>query len=73
MFQELGGVMLACMALSRELDINPEVALKAANTRFYARILRMEQLMKEQSGDLSSLDRDQLIALYESVKHTVDS
>ena len=61
------------MALSRELDINPEVALKAANTFFSSRILRIEQLMKEQSGDLSSLDRDQLIALYESVKPAVDS
>jgi MazG family protein len=68
MYQELGDVMLACMALSRELDINPEEALKAANTRFSARILRMEQLMKEQSGDLFSLDQAQLKALYESAK-----
>ena len=67
-FHELGDVMLACVALSRELGVNPEEALKAANTRFTARIQRMEQVMSEQSTDLFSLDRDQLIKLYESVK-----
>lgn len=60
---ELGDVLFTVVNLARHLDIDPEAALQSAATRFDDRFRRMEQ-----TSDLSTLDLEEMNAIWESAK-----
>lgn len=62
MEHELGDLLFALVNLARFLNVNPEVALAAANARFERRFRHMEKIAAEsgspvESSDLATLDR----------------
>ena len=65
--RELGDVLFSVVNLARHLDVDPESALQAAATRFDRRFRQMEA-----TGDLESLDLDQLNALWHEAKQVTD-
>ena len=67
-FDELGDVLFACVALANKAGINPEEALRATSRRFVQRINRMEQLVDERQLDFFALEKDELLRLYEESK-----
>lgn len=62
MEHELGDLLFALVNLARFLNVNPEVALMAANVRFERRFQSMEKIAAEsgstiETSDLATLDR----------------
>jgi MazG family protein len=62
-FRELGDVLFSAVNLSRHLDADPELALRAAIDRFEVRFRAMEEM-----GDMKGLSLEQLDARWEAVK-----
>lgn len=60
---ELGDVLLALVNLARHLDVDPEVAIQSASSRFEDRFRRLEE-----RGDLATLDAAAMNALWDEVK-----
>lgn len=60
---ELGDVLFAVVNLARHLDVDPEIALRAAVHRFESRFRKIEQL-----GDLETADVDEMNRLWEIAK-----
>jgi tetrapyrrole methylase family protein/MazG family protein len=59
---ELGDVLFSLVNLARFLNVNPEVAMMAANERFVRRFQEMEKIAAEsgspiENSDLATLDR----------------
>ena len=65
---ELGDLLFTLVNLARHLEVEPEVALRAANHRFEQRFRAMEQLTAEDSRGLADLDAAELDALWRRVK-----
>jgi len=65
---ELGDVLLAVVAVSRQLGLDAESALRRATTRFADRAERTLALATERRLDPEALDEDALLALYEEAK-----
>ncbi len=55
-FKELGDVLFAAVNVSRRLNVDPELALRAATARFRERVERAERLAAEAGEDWRSLD-----------------
>ena len=47
-FEELGDVLFAAVNVSRRLNVDPELALRAMSDRFVARVERAERLADEE-------------------------
>ncbi len=65
---ELGDLLLAAASLGRHLEVSAEMALRAANDRFVARVRRLEAAARERGqalADLAPAERDRL---WEAVK-----
>lgn len=69
---ELGDLLLAVASLGRHLDVPPELALKAANDRFVARVHRVEAAAGRRGAELAPLGPDQLDRLWRHAKHESD-
>lgn len=67
---ELGDVLFAVVNWARWLGIDPEVALRQANTRFARRFRTMETVARELGVELSSLDMQRLESLWQEAKQT---
>lgn len=65
---ELGDLIFTLVALARKLDIDAEVALRRANTKFRDRFMRMETLAHERGDDFATLDRDAHRLLWQAAK-----
>ena len=65
---ELGDVLFALATLAHGLDIEPEVALEQANTRFRRRFERMEALARERGITLGTLQPDEWLTLWADAK-----
>lgn len=65
---ELGDVLFAAVNLARKLDVDPEVALHAATTKFAARFRDLEQLAVERGLAPEKMALAELDALWEEVK-----
>lgn len=65
---ELGDLMFACVNLARHLEIEPDSALRNANTKFERRFRRMEALAVARGSSLESADADGLNTLWEETK-----
>jgi ATP diphosphatase len=70
---ELGDLLLAATSLARHLKVDPETALRRANSRFEARFRAMEALASSRGLNLASLDAAGLDALWNDVKQDIQS
>jgi MazG family protein len=66
--EELGDVLLAVVAVSRQLGLDAESALRRATTRFADRAERTLALAAERDLDPEALGEDELLALYLEAK-----
>jgi tetrapyrrole methylase family protein/MazG family protein len=66
--EELGDLLFAVVNLARFLHIDPEIALKQANQKFLRRFKEMEEMARQQGTRFKKLPREQMEALWESVK-----
>jgi tetrapyrrole methylase family protein/MazG family protein len=65
---ELGDVLFAVVNLARHLDVDAELALRAAATKFRRRFEQVEALATERGVDLASAGLAALDALWDEVK-----
>jgi MazG family protein len=65
---ELGDVLFVMANLARQLGVDPEAALQAANDKFARRFSSMETMANETGAELARLTPDELDALWERVK-----
>ncbi len=65
---ELGDLLFAVVNVARHLDIDPELALRAATDKFRSRFEIVEELAAERSLDLRSSDLTTLDALWDEAK-----
>ena len=66
--EEIGDVMFSIVNLCRHLNVDADIALQHANSKFESRFRAMESLAVSQDHDLQDLDSDQLEALWAQVK-----
>ncbi len=65
---EIGDMLFVCANLARRLQIDPEVALRRANTKFETRFRAMEALAAQAGQDFSDLEPEAQEALWNRVK-----
>jgi MazG family protein len=66
--EELGDMLFVVANLCRKLDVDPEVALRSANSKFIRRFGGMEALARQRGQDFASLGLDEQEALWTDVK-----
>src|SRR5258707_3285332 len=66
--EELGDLLFAAVNLSRFLKIDPEIALKKANTKFSRRFREMERLALKNGREFKDLPREEMEALWNASK-----
>jgi MazG family protein len=66
--EELGDILFVVANLCRKLDVDPEEALRAANSKFIRRFGAMEDLARHRGQDFASLTLDEQEALWTDVK-----
>ena len=66
--EEIGDLLFAVANWSRHLSVDPEEALRLANAKFERRFRAMEQLARERSLTLKTLDAAAWDALWNEVK-----
>ena len=66
--EELGDVLLAVAGAAVRMGIDPEQALRGANTRFYDRFGRVEDEVRAQDTTLADMPTDAKLALWERAK-----
>lgn len=67
---ELGDLIYICTSLARRLNIDPDQALKAGNTKFQKRFIKMEQCLIQQELTLKDSTLSQMDACWNAVKLT---
>lgn len=65
---ELGDLLFTLVNYARWQGIDPEVALREANSKFYRRFTRMEELCHQRGLDFSKLSLEEMDDLWEEVK-----
>jgi nucleoside triphosphate diphosphatase len=68
---EIGDLLLAVTSLARHLGVDPETALRRANSRFEARFEAMERLAAGRGQRLEGMDAQQLDWLWNEAKRGV--
>ena len=68
---ELGDVLFACVNVARQLNVDPELALRQTSRRFVGRIEEAQRLAAEHGDDWPSLDLDSQDRYYELAKDRV--
>jgi nucleoside triphosphate diphosphatase len=71
--EEMGDLLLAATSLARHLRVDPESALRRANTRFEGRFRAMESLALQRAQQLQDLDAAAWDRLWNDVKRGVQS
>ncbi len=66
--EELGDMLFVVANLCRKLAVDPEEALRNANSKFVKRFSGMEELARQRSQDFASLSLDEQEALWVEVK-----
>ena len=66
--EELGDVLFVMANLARQLGVDPEAALQAANEKFARRFGAMEAIAERRGVALRTLNLTQLDALWDEVK-----
>lgn len=65
---EVGDLLFVCANLARRLNVDPEIALRAANRKFERRFRAMEALSESKGQSFSDLGLDAQEALWQAVK-----
>ncbi|MDH3226754.1 MAG: nucleoside triphosphate pyrophosphohydrolase [Thermoleophilia bacterium] len=68
---ELGDVLFAAIAAARELDVDPELALRGAAIRFRDRVETAALLAKREGIDFERLDVDQQLGWYQRAREAI--
>jgi tetrapyrrole methylase family protein/MazG family protein len=68
--EEMGDLLFASVNLARFLHIDPEIALKKANARFYMRFRQMEELAAKNGKALADVSRAQMEEFWETAKRS---
>ncbi|MCI4645688.1 MAG: nucleoside triphosphate pyrophosphohydrolase [Hyphomonadaceae bacterium] len=66
--EEMGDMLFVCANLARRLGVDPEIALRAANSKFERRFRAMEALASERGEAFGDLDLEAQEALWQAVK-----
>ncbi|MFI8481523.1 nucleoside triphosphate pyrophosphohydrolase [Pseudomonas sp. NPDC078700] len=66
--EELGDLLFVVTNLARHLKVNPEMALRAANSKFERRFRFIEQALKASGRDIALCDLESLDALWGEAK-----
>jgi MazG family protein len=66
--EEMGDLLFTMANLSRKLGIDPEVALRKANTKFTARFGQVEQCLAERGRSLQDASLEEMEAEWQQVK-----
>jgi tetrapyrrole methylase family protein/MazG family protein len=69
---ELGDLLFAVVNVARHLDVDPELALRAATDKFRSRFEGVERLARERGIDLAAAELATLDALWDDVKAAAD-
>lgn len=69
--QEVGDLLFACVNLARHLQVDPEQALRNANSRFDARFRYLEARIMDSGREWGELSASELDALWEEAKREV--
>ena len=67
--EEVGDLLLAALNISRQLQIDPETALRRANRKFSARFKAMERHFGDQGRALREVPVDEMEAFWQTHKH----
>ena len=70
-FDELGDVLFAAVNVSRRLDVDPELALRAASRRFVERVERAAELAGEEGRDWESLPLEEQDRYFDRAKEGI--
>ena len=65
---EVGDILFVAVNLARFLNIDPEIAMKKANSKFSRRFREMERLARQQGSTLPEIPRPQMESLWEQSK-----
>jgi MazG family protein len=65
---ELGDVLFACVNVARRLNVDPELALRAASARFRARVEEAERLARADGHEWSALGLGEQDGYYNAAK-----
>ncbi|MCG3202866.1 MAG: Nucleoside triphosphate pyrophosphohydrolase [Gammaproteobacteria bacterium] len=68
MVAEVGDLLFACINLARHLDVEPEQALRGANTRFERRFGHIERNLANQGKAIAEATASEMEALWEDAK-----
>ncbi len=66
--EELGDLLFSCVNLARHLEVNPETAMRAANTKFKRRFDKVETLAG--GAEIQNLTASELELLWDKVKQS---
>jgi tetrapyrrole methylase family protein/MazG family protein len=69
--REYGDLLFTLANIARREDVDPEAALREANSRFYRRFTYMEKLCRERGLSFDKLTFDAQNALWEEAKRGV--
>ncbi len=67
-FEEMGDLLFTLSNLARKLDINPEEALRAANSKFETRFKAMEEEISRQGKDIHDMELEELDTYWDLIK-----
>ena len=70
---EVGDLLLAMTSLARHLKVDPETALRRANSRFEQRFAEMEEIAEKRGFELTGLSPEGLDELWREAKQRVQS
>jgi tetrapyrrole methylase family protein/MazG family protein len=65
---EVGDILLVAVNLARFLDVDPEIAMKKASSKFSRRFHEMERLARHQGTALAEIPRPEMESLWEQSK-----
>src|SRR5208283_4308647 len=65
---EVGDVLFVAVNLARFLNVDPEIAMKKASSKFSRRFHEMERLARQQGTTLAEIPRPQMESLWEQSK-----
>jgi tetrapyrrole methylase family protein / MazG family protein len=67
--EELGDLLFAAVNLARFVQVDPEIALKKANTKFQRRFMEMEKTALQSGRTFDGMAREDKESLWAAVKH----
>lgn len=68
--EEVGDLLFSALNIARYLQVDPETALKRANSKFSRRFRAMERSAKEQGKTLRDLNLDEMEEIWQSLKNS---